>query len=218
MGIHLTATFEYTAFRDIQTSGADISNELSLGLNAEIPITVYIPRNRSTHDQAVRLNVSLHIAAFTDNHIAGNGYVAVNMPVNADIAGAFHISFNSRFPSNDCRNVTYGIVDMFFHAAKHESFPFPVSIILPQSQESCDGFVVPMHYCRFLPFFLPCLHSSEQPKLLPLLERRNPELGGFGRALDHEAVLDGKASLLPELPHDVFFGKPLQKSGLIVGI
>ena len=129
MGIHLTATFEYTAFRDIQTSGADISNELSLGLNAEIPITVYVPRNRSTHDQAVRLNVSLHIAAFTDNHIAGNGYVAVNMPVNADIAGAFHISFNSRFPSNDCLNVTYGIVDMFFHAAKHESFPFPVNVL-----------------------------------------------------------------------------------------
>ena len=124
MGIHLTATFEYTAFRDIQTSGANISNELSLGLNAEIPITVYVPRNRSTHDQAVRLNVSLHIAAFTDNHIAGNGYVAVNMPVNADIAGAFHISFNSRSPPMIVSMSPMGLSICFFTLPNMSLSPF----------------------------------------------------------------------------------------------
>ena len=59
------------------------------------------------------------------------------------VRGDNQISFNNRSPSNDCLNVTCGVVDMFFHAAKHYPCPFPISLFFPKAKNRVTDSLFP---------------------------------------------------------------------------
>ena len=136
MRVHITAAFEYAAVRDIQAADTDVADELPRGLDTEIAVAVHIPRDRSAHDQVAGLDIPLHIAALSDDHIARGRNLAANTSVNADIAGTLQIPGDGRFPSDDRLNIPCRIVDMFFHAAKHGLHPFSSGLIRRQGTKS----------------------------------------------------------------------------------
>ena len=136
MGVHIAAAFEYAAVRDIQAADADVADKLPRSLDAEVAVAVHIPRDRSAHDQAAGLDIPLHVAALSDDHIARGGNLAADTSVDADIAGALQVPGDDRFPTDDRLNIPCRIVDMFFHAAKHGLHPFSSGLIRRQGTKS----------------------------------------------------------------------------------
>ena len=136
MSVHITAAFEYAAVRDVQATDADVADELTGSLDTEIAIAVYISRDRSAHDQVAGLDITLHVATLSDDHIARGGNLAVNTAVDADISGALQVPGDGRFPSDNRLNIPCRVVDMFFHAAEHGLHPFSSGLIRRQDTKS----------------------------------------------------------------------------------